>query len=202
MSKNVNSIPAIILIILAVLAICYVTINFFYGVDCHVIGAFSQDKYCYGYYSSNYTNELKSYVLRSHKQDIIDELNKRLTDLRLIEMEKMDLECYNKGYDYNLSFDIQRDYNLSCVKLDYLNDHLIDNIKEGGGGYISGRYSGFLSHGSIDGRFNIVQKSLAVGKLVKSMSGHVDCNNQTSNNQIDYYDESEFVIYYTERCLQ
>ena len=192
----------LILISLAFIIASYLLLNLFFNFSCHIIGTFSADKYCYGYYNSNYTNSLKSYVLRSHLQDQKDALDESIRRLKLEKEIQLEQECYNKGFDYNKSFDIQLDYNLSCTKLDYINNHLIDVIKEGKGGYISGHYSALLSHRNIEGRFNIVQRSLATGKLVKSMSGHINCRNETSNAEIRYYDESEFVLYYTERCLQ
>lgn len=177
----------------------YIMFNFIFGINCHVEGALSKDKYC-AEITSNYTYGFEGYEVKSHKQDLIDQANREEQYRINAENERNRLACYDAGYDVNLTFDPIADYNLSCKKLDYINDHLTDYVVDGG--YIKGRYSGFLSGGYVEGHFNIIKRGLFEDRLTKNVYYHVDCNNQTSNEKIDYYDEKEFIRYYLDSCLK
>lgn len=194
------------------------------------------DKYCFKVRLHGYYENVSGYyygtewVIRSHKQDKIDEEN-RLAHLKEIdEFNKNADECFNSGQWFNQSFDIMKDYNLTCIKLQYINDHLIDKSRQMDGGYISGSYSGFLSYGQIEGKMYdyATEGVLATGQLPERIIYHIDCQNSTltkdyyqdsrwyagdSNyvgmrdlsrsdiKEIDYYTESEFVMYYVNNCI-
>ena len=141
-------------------------------------------------------------------------------------------ECYDSGKDYAYSFDIMRDYNLTCSKIAYINDHLIDQTRQVDGGYISGYYSGFFSGGYVEGHLYqyVTEGILATGQLVENISYHIDCHNSTeplegqcngggrcSSNGgpwhcceggpmdtviTNYYSESDFVMYYVNKCVK
>jgi hypothetical protein len=179
------------------------------GIKCKTIDLFNgEDKYCYHipiYTNNNYTpiysqREYFGWEMRSHSQDLIEK-NKREEEERIrLEKQEKERDCFNKGQDYFFSYDIIKDYNLTCKKIEYINNNLID--EKINGGYIDGRYDGFFSHGKISGSFDLIKKSLAVGKLVKENNYHLDCNGLKSNEEIKYYEESDFVMYYVERCLK
>lgn len=189
------------IMILLFLFMIIVATNFMlgYSISCQVHAIISSDKYCNLEYPSNYSRYPGVYKLRSHQAD--KEAQERRQAQRMVEEEqkKIEQQCYNEGYDFNKSYDIILDYGLSCKKIAYINDHLID--KKENGGYIEGSYSGFFSHGYIEGKFDVVKESLAIGQLVKVVSYHVNCRNETLNKQTEYYDEAEFITYYVKRCL-
>lgn len=190
--------------IILIFLICFLllpTLNWItgYWTTCNLHSVFSSDKYCQINYYSNFSGSGSYYELRSHKADFLAEQERQVIEKERKENEIKEKQCYDNGYDYHRDLDIIKDYGLSCQKIAYINDHLID--EKVNGGYIKGSYSGFFSSGHIEGNFDIMKDSLATGQLVQNISYHVNCRNETTNEEIDYYDESEFVLYYVDRCL-
>jgi len=170
-----------------------------FGVGCHTKAAFSEDKYCVN--SANYTNS-RDWTIRSHEQDRIN-AEKRAAKKEQARLAKQEYEkCYDEGYFVNESFRVS-DY-FTCKQVEYLNDHLMDNFEKRKVGYVSGYYSGILSHGSISGETHqyINDRILATGKLVENINHQVDCNNEKQDERIDYFSEEEFVMHYVEECLK
>ena len=187
---------------------------------------FDKDKYCAKIYDSNLTNSLYHYEIRSYIQDKINQDEQNRIRKEQIENTRKLEDCFNDGQWYNQSFDIIKDYGLNCDKLRYINDHLIDKSRQVDGGYIDGSYSGFLSYGHIEGHIYqyVTEGVLATGQLPKNISYHIDCQNsslglphpdfnhwtyQSQPDQvrdetklINYYTESEFVMYYVNRCIK
>lgn len=143
---------------------------------------------------------------------------------RLNADREKDLACYVNGSDVNIFYDLVGDYNLSCGKIEYLNDHFILGDSKRDGGSVSGSYSGFFSYGSVKGQFYdwVNVESVAIGKLPKEVSFHLNCVNSTKRvtgissdyfdnyvklivkdtKNISYYSESDFVMYYTDNCIE
>ena len=177
------------------------------GIKCRFPAMFSKDKYCV---SVEEDYGFSTWQRKSHKQDKIDSDN---AEIQRIEREKRykeeeivrqkAQECYDAGNDYEINISIFEDYDLNCDKIAYINDHLIDSTRQEDGGYISGRYSGFLSSGSVKGEFKeyVTEGVLATGQLAKQLSYHLDCNGKQHNMNIKYYTESEFVMAYVDRCI-
>ena len=182
-----------------VLIVVFSALDFISGnyISCH-IKSISSDKYCQVTYLSNISN-YQVYEVRSYKAELLKERQRQIQEVERKENKAKEQRCYEEGYDYQKDLDIIRDYGLSCKRIAYINDHLIDERINGG--YIKGSYSGFFSHVSIEGSFDIMKDSLATGKLIQNISYHINCRNETINQKIDYYDESEFVLYYVQRCL-
>lgn len=140
---------------------------------------------------------------------------------QLQEKINEDKICFDKGKFYNESFDLKKDYGLTCEKIKYLNDHFVLGSEQKDGGYVRGSYSGFVSHGYVEGRLYdwVATENVATGLLVKEMSFHLNCNNETTRwvwdhdywyedgiKQIDtkkiiYYTEADFVMYYINNCV-
>jgi len=196
-----------VIIIPLILTLIFINFIFDLGFYCKIQDTFNgHDKYCYhmpytGRYMDVSTSPNKyGWEMKSHKQDKIESDQRAETERIRLEEQKQEEECYNNGADYNSSFDLIKDYGLSCKQINYINDHLIG--QKTSGGYIQGSYSGFFSSGKIKGESYIITESLALGKLVQSIKYHLDCNKIKSNEIIDYYEESEFVNYYVENCLK
>jgi hypothetical protein len=175
--------------------------------DSCIFKSSGEDKYCFKeeVCYSNHTNSChERWVVKSHAQDEIDRLYWEKIHKENEERERIRIECYNNGSDYNFSFDIIKDYGLSCNKLKYINDHFIDKSRQVDGGYIEGSYSGLFSYGHIEGQLYqyVTEQTLATGQLVQSTKYHLNCNNEESDRLTDFYTESEFIMYYVERCLQ
>ena len=209
----------------------YFIFNLMYGINCH-IKSIGEDKYCMKIDETNIVGGKYHFEIRTHSQDKIDEDN-RIKKVKEREIKQsQSQECYDKGQDFNYSFDIIKDYGFNCQKLAYINDHFIDKTRQVDGGYIDGSYSGFFSYGHIEGRLYqyVTEGVLATGQLVKSISYHLDCENSTLNpivlihncygygygrldgncnyvesrietKVINYYTESEFVMYYVNKCI-
>jgi len=143
-------------------------------------------------------------------------------------------DCYNNGTDLSVYFDLIEDYNLSCDRIGYINDHLIKNHEKMDAGHLKGSYLGFLSDRHVRGQYYqwVTNENLATGRLVKNLTYHLDCNNETHHwytgtvcvsgkknpmetpsclvksegkqdtRRYKYYDEKDFVLYYVERCLE
>ena len=207
----------LVLFVLFVLFASAFVIDYQFGVNCKV-RSISEDKYCV-----DATNVTYGHVwqVRSHEQDRINSEKATQEKKKWDDEYQKKIECYANGYDYSESFDIFEDYNLTCNKIDYLNDHLMDNFEKVDGGYIKGSYSGFLSHGRVEGKSYqyINERIVATGKLIEKIEYHVDCNNSTDKyilthtwvgthfeskdtTKIDYFTEEEFVMAYVERCIE
>lgn len=193
--------------------VIWFALNLVCGINCKVSSKldFNSDTYCKEYYTSNLTNSLPSYVKASHKQDIIDaENNQRAWEeqKRIAEQNRL---CYEAGKDVAYSFDIKQSYGYNCQKLAYINDHFVDKTRQVDGGYIEGHQSGFgigiwgfgYSSGYIEGQLYdyVTERVSATGMLVQNISYHLNCNQIKSNEVIDYYTESEFVMYYVDNCI-
>lgn len=207
----------VLMFIMSMFIITFFAMNYFYGWTCH-IKSIGEDRYCSDDAVRVGDHDWK---VRSHEEDRINS-EKRAEEKRKIDEEQQKkIACYASGYDYNESFDIFDDYNLTCKKIAYLNDHLMDNFEKKDGGYIRGSYSGFLSHGSVEGKSYeyINERIVATGKLIENIKYHVDCENSTNKyilthdyhrgtyfqpqdtTKIDYFTEEEFVMTYVDRCI-
>lgn len=189
-----------VIFVLGTLAACY----FYFGWGCKIEGAFSEDKYCFDANANNYVYILPDWQIGSYSAD---KERAKESQARYEEEQRRNKEiqdCYNRGIDSIEQYDIIKDYNLTCAKLQYINDHLIDSTRKESAGYIDGHYSGFLSSGSIKGESYqyITERVLATGQLVQNMTYHTDCNFIRSNIKVDYYSEAEFVMYYVDRCIE
>ncbi len=163
----------------------------------------SQNWECYPKYS-NVTNDCyQKWFIGNHTEDEIKKINHENLQKQKAEAEAKRVECYNNGEDFSASFDIKKDYGLSCSQIGYINNHLIDNYAQVDGGYTRGSYSGFLSSGHSEGKFYdyINERIVATGQLVQNISYHTDCEGNKHNEIIDYYSEEEFVMYYVQECL-
>lgn len=221
-SENKGSIiPALIMLTMflgIVMFLIYIVINYNHGTDCKIKAWFDEDKYCIDVANISYDHE---WQMRSHEQDKINREKAEQKKIKLQETFDKKTACYEAGYEVNKSFDLLEDYGLSCKKIAYINDHLIDNFEKKDAGYIKGSYSGILSHGSVSGKMYqyVNDRILATGQLVENIYYHTDCENSTNkwfieNNfwdgkklnkkdttKIDYFTEEEFVMEYVERCL-
>lgn len=145
--------------------------------------------------------------------------------MQQVENQKIQA-CYDAGNDTVYHFDIINDYNLSCAKLAYINDHLVDNYVAKNGGYISSYYHGLLSSKQVEVHLTqwVNERVAATGQLVDNITIHTDCNNASTVKyddafrdlnkhqactfldcfvpRITYYSTADFVMYYTERCIE
>lgn len=185
-------------------------INLVHGYSCKIKASQDDDLYCKLQYSEKlyYTNVTgnfkKEWVLRSYKADAEAEAQRQAEiENARIEAEKNRI-CYEAGYEINESFDIMEDYELTCPKLEYINDHFVDNIQKLDGGYIKGDINGFLLWGDIGGQLynHVVTRISATGQLVQSYNSWVDCAGTHHNVKIDMYNEAEFVMYYVNNCVE
>lgn len=199
----------IIFIILIALIIILIIYNFIdqKGFGCKIIDKFNgEDKYCSFEYRPSISNVSRSsfidkhWVIRSHKQDLINKEIRENEYKKRMEEESKRIKCFNEGSDFNFSYDLFNYYSLNCDKLNYLNNHLIDEIHSGGN--MKSVYSGFFSSMKTEVNLLIVKRSIAAGKLIKNEKYHLDCNLVKSNEVIEYYGDKDFVMYYVERCLK
>lgn len=186
------------------------------GVKCHFKNSriFTDDRYCF-WHVQDFVTEYGTWHVGSHSEDervakAYEEAKIREEEARKVQ-EKAEAErqrCYNLGKDFKYYFDIISDYNLSCKKIAYINDHLLDNIVALNGGYIKGNFEEYRFFGSTHSDYEahlteyVVTGILATGQLMRNISYHVDCNNQTSNVVKEFYNEKEFVMYYVDRCIR
>ena len=148
-----------------------------------------------------------------------------LADKRVYDLFAEDQKCYAAGTDVEITYDLFIDYNLTCAKIEYLNNHFIIGSAKKDGGSISGYTGGLFSRGSVNGKFYdwVQTESVAVGKLPKTISFHLNCKNETTyiagwsqgygydyspkkiktadSKEIRYYSESDFVMAYTKNCI-
>lgn len=160
--------------------------------------------YCMKTYRTNFTNEFPHWEIRNRTQDTIDMQAAEAAYLRAKQEEIRQQACYAQGYDVSYVFDVLENYNLSCQKIAYINDHLITHPEQHDGGYIEGSYSGLISSGHLRGNLYswVNQEVLATGQLVQNVSYHVDCEGKETEKIVDYYTENEFVMYYVDHCIQ
>ncbi len=173
----------------------------------------SDDLYYQKIHLSNISSDNSYYCkTRSRAQDnFLAEQQKQENILQSIRKE-----CYLAGKDYNKTFDLIVHYNLSCEKIAYINDHLLMSSNKRDAGNIKGEVNRFFSNGKLEGNFYqwVYDENLATGELVKNVAYHLDCNNTTSHWKKDiqtsklrdttvfeYYNEKDFVIYYTNNCI-
>lgn len=195
---------------IGVLIMC-LFLGYMNGWGCKTKALFDKDIYCYQISYDNRTNALLEWVQGSHKQDQINAENQARIVEEARRQQEAAAKCYKEGKDYNYSFDIIENYNLSCIKVAYINDHFIDKTRQVDGGYISGGSSGIfvglfgvgVSSGHVEGHLYqyVTERVLATGTLVQNIQYHLDCNEVKSKEVIDYYTESEFVMYYVDKCL-
>ena len=170
---------------------------------CHIKEKFNNDLYCTKSYRTNLTNSFNGWVERSHEADRLYEIKRqeRLEEER--EEQKKIQECYNAGYLVNESFTI-KDYGLNCRKIDYLNDHLMDDFQKKDGGYISVSRNVFFTNTRTEAKmfqYNN-ERILATGHIIENFNYHVDCEGKKHKEKIDYFTEEEFVMYYVGECIQ
>lgn len=203
----------LIIFFIIITIIFIVILNMSLGLTCK-IKAIGDDKYCkkvYNYYSNLSNDYSISWEVKSKSQDLINEENRRIAQEKTKEQQKIKQECYDNGEDYNISLDIINDYGYNCKKIEYINDHFIDKTRQVDGGYIEGSSSGFVlgytigfNSGYTSGKFYdyVTERVLATGQLVENTQFHIDCNGEKSNEKINYYTESEFVMYYVDNCIK
>lgn len=173
---------------------------------CNLEGVFSKDKYCYhipSYSNTTYGSNYNGWDLRSHEQDRINaQINKQRLETEKIMREEFKI-CYDAGSLINESFTI-KDYDLNCEKIDYLNDHLMDNFEKRNAGYISVSYDGFFTSRSTKSELYqyVNDRILATGQLIENINYWVDCNENKHHENIDHFTEEEFVMYYVEECIE
>ncbi len=193
--------------------------------DCNKQIKGSSELYCYPQvlYGCNTTGwgclTIIEYQVRNKTQERLDNERVELEKANQAKKEAQDRLCYVQGYNVNKSLDIMKDYNLSCAKLGYINDHFIDKVTKEDGGYIHGKSSGSVfgfgvgssfgfvsgsSHGEINGQMYqyVATHVLATGQLARQVQFHVNCQENVSDINIDYYNEADFVMYYTNRCIK
>lgn len=155
------------------------------------------DLYCYD--ASN-VSSYRLYTVGSHKADAarwaaIEEANRINHEWQV---------CYDAGFEEEFIFDIVDDYNLSCERIAYINDHLIDQVEERSGGYISSYYRGFFSSHKVEAQLTeyVNTRVLATGELVERVVYHTDCKGKKTVTEDKTYSEADFVMYYVDRCLK
>jgi len=190
--------------------------------DCYGITICGRDSsgcypnYCYGWYYEghwvadgcigamcNHGHYFCTTEIHTFAQDKIDVENKKIEYDKAVKEQNEEIACWRNGSFYNYTFDIIKDYNLSCSKLAYINDHLIDKTRQVDGGYISGQYSGFIARGHIESHLYqyVTEGVLATGTLVNNINYYTNCRNETKDKKISYYSESDFVMYYVNKCI-
>ncbi len=169
---------------------------------CNIKEKFNDDLYCIKHYRNNLSNSFDGWVERSHEADRIYLLEQEEKRKIQAEKDKEIQKCYDEGYLVNETFTI-KDYGLSCRKVDYLNDHLMDSFEKKDGGYVSSSYRGFFSSRSTKTQIYqyINDRVMATGQLIENINYHIDCKGIKHNENIDYFTEEEFVMYYVERCI-
>lgn len=195
--------------VIIVTSISFSVIEWQFGHVCKIKSLFDEDAYCYhNPYIGRHSNVTGSpkydgWEIRSHKQDELNRLESERIKEEKRQFKIKQKQCYDSGYFVNESFEVE-DYGLTCKKIDYLNDHLMDNFEKRDGGYISGSYSGFLSRGSVKGKSYeyVNERVLATGMLIEDINYHVDCNEVKHNENVDYFTEEEFVMYYVDECVE
>lgn len=185
------------------LIILFCILDSAYGISCKAKAMFNNDSYCAEVWEYEFWGDGWVWKIKSHSADdqaIIDRAEQARIDKENAEATK---RCYDAGHFINETFEIG-DYGFNCAKIDYINDHLMDNFKQMDGGYISGRLSGLFSSGSVDGQMYayVNDRVVATGKLVQNINYHLDCEDVKHNEQIDYFTEEEFVMYYVEECIE
>lgn len=169
--------------------------------------------FCYGqveedieelYYFKHYKSNLSGSNAYNCKigNHTIDKLRQEeYNTARSLEAQRR--ECSLSGKDYNEIFDLIQDYNLSCERIKYINDHYVTSAEKRDGGYIKGVSSGFFSSGNVKGKFYswVQTENLATGRLVKEVDSHLNCNGIVDSKVFTYYTESDFIMYYVNNCV-
>jgi len=147
-------------------------------------------------------------------RDLNQEREQRKQYQAMLEKQRLEyqqrLACFNTGRFENYTYDLVKDYNLSCSRIAYMNDHLLLSSTKMKSGTIEGYYSGFLSHGHVSGEFYdwVYSQVMSLNKLPKYTSVHYDCKNTTQDVNgadtkiIKYYTPEDFVNYYVQRCIE
>lgn len=144
-----------------------------------------EDTYCVEncFYPSNLTGTRArcEWVIGNHTENEVKKLAQLDAEKERIDAEKERKACYEKGKNYNLSFDLIEDYGLSCEQINYYNDHLILGSQQKDGGSIEVKYNGFFSSRSTKVQLYdwINVEYLATGRLVKNTQYHEDCRGET-----------------------
>lgn len=169
----------------------------------------NKDSYCVKDFSQGWNNVSRFtntyvYSIRYHSVDKINEENALKQAQKQREIADAYTKNYNAGHSVFESYDIISDHNFSCKQIEYINDHFITVSSKEDAGYISGSYSGFLSHGSVTGKMYqwVYSEILATGQLAESVSYYVLGDNTTIDKKIDYYTTSEFVMYFVKHCIE
>lgn len=124
----------------------------------------------------------------------------------VLKPEMCNRECeVFKVYNNITKLDLIKDYNLSCLQIGYLNDHMIMKSKQVSSGEIHGHYSGFLSYGSMSGSIPVwaaeqITTMGGVAKEIRSGNCTTSCDNRVVN-EIDYYNADDFINYYVKNCI-
>lgn len=167
-----------------------------------------------GYFKA-YTSNISSHYNCEIRNITKMQLDKEAAEIKAENMRQLRLEwieCYDKGESHNYTFDLKEHYGYSCEQLEYINNHFILGAEQKDGGNLEGSFSDFLSSGHIKGEFFdwVNVENLATGQLIKEVSYQINCDNITlhpvdkflGGKEISYYNEADFVMYYTENCLK
>lgn len=202
--ESMDGLTILVLIVCSIIIVILIDLIFGGYLGCHIKSINKNELYCVQTPHSNITYSGFFYQLKNSTEDEIERLEWEMERNNIIKIREEAKQCYNDGYDVNLSFDIFEDYGLNCNKIKYINDHLVDEAQQRDGGYIKGSYSGFVSYGSMQGKSYeyVIENVLATGMLIEKLNYHVDCNEAKHNENIDYYDASEFVMYYVDKCVE
>lgn len=193
------------MMLLAGIFLLGVIINNNYGVTCKISASFNNDTYCNKVFwsDSNRTSDGRyEWVKGSYEEDRLIAEQRQRQQEAWAKLQREKQECHDSGYLVNNTFTLE-DYGLNCKKIDYLNDHLMDNYVKVNAGKVEGYYSGIFSHGHLSGEqyAYINERVVATGKLIESINYWVDCNEEKSAEKIDFFTEEEFVMYYVEECI-
>lgn len=227
-----NIISSVLYLIIGISIISVLLYKSYIYSNCEGEAKGNPELYYYKYYDSNWSGTTYSCKIGNKT---LDEINREKAAIERKAKNKRRQEiwdCYDAGEDHRDVYNLFEDYNYTCKKLKYINDHFILGSEQKDGGYLKGSYrnSGLFSHGSgsIEGEFYdwVNTEISATGMLPEIITYHLDCNNGTldkvvrtdysyynghkynqreyrlDTKKIDYYTESELVMYYVNNCIE
>lgn len=160
---------------------------------------------------------------------IVNRTQEKEFSLKLQNRFQKEKECYQAGTDFKQNFSLVEDYNITCEKIKYLNDHFLLTSSKKESGTVSQYRSGLFSSYSTETKLHqwVYDEVLATGNLPKYVSYHLDCNNNTKNpvvigydghciyspyscqeikyqetKVIKYYSEADFIMHYAHNCIE
>jgi hypothetical protein len=237
--KDDNSTRTTIVMMILVFAL-FVGILIFVGktMNCDTPFWYSDDMYKYKHYNSNHSGSWYTCKTGSHSADAQRQADKEEARRLAAEQQTERKVCYEAGQFEEYHFDLIEDYDFSCEKIKYINDHFVDKAVEKDGGSIkhvtsrNGFFSSSRSSVEIKLKNWVVLQSLPTDVLLKDISYHSDCNNETKywkkqtvcsdgkifpdetnyctngktklrdTTEAEFYTESDFVMYYVNNCIE